>query len=69
MVQHKVPTSNVGENTELAIRYITEAKADGADFVIFTECFIQAYQFPKICETLQAVEEVETNDELAKFLD
>ena len=35
MVQHKVPTSNVGENTELAIRYITEAKADGADFVPF----------------------------------
>ena len=30
MVQHKVPTSNVGENTELAIRYITEAKADAA---------------------------------------
>ena len=48
MVQHKVPTSNVGENTELAIRYITEAKADGADFVLFPECFLSAYQFPKI---------------------
>lgn len=67
MVQHKVPTSNVGENTELAIRYITEAKADGADFVLFPECFLSAYQFPKICEILQSVEEIETNDEFAKW--
>ena len=67
MVQHKVPTSNVRENTELAIRYITEAKAEGADFVLFPECFLSAYQFPKICETLQPVEEIETNDEFAKW--
>lgn len=67
MVQYKVPTSNVGENTELAIRYITEAKAEGADFVLFPECFLSAYQFPKICEPLQPVEEIETNDEFAKW--
>lgn len=67
MVQHKINKDDVKENTALAIRYMREAKENGADFILFPECFLTAYKFPKICETLKPVEEIETNEEFVKW--
>ena len=52
LVQHKTKTTDVQENTMLALRYIAEAKQADADFILFPECFLTSYAFPEICETL-----------------
>lgn len=67
MVQHKTLRPNMEANTERAIRYLTEAKAAGADFVLFPECFLTSYQFPKICESLRPVEEIESDDAFSQW--
>ena len=59
LVQHKTKTTDVQENTMLALRYIAEAKQADADFILFPECFLTSYAFPEICETLTPVESLE----------
>ena len=59
LVQHKTKTTDVQENTALALRYIAEAKQANADFILFPECLLTSYMFPEICETLQPVESLE----------
>lgn len=44
MVQHHVSGPDIEKNTELAIRYMKAAKEDGADFVLFPECFLTSYR-------------------------
>ena len=61
LVQHKTKTTDVQENTALALRYIAEAKQANADFILFPECFLTSYMFPEICETLQPVETLEND--------
>lgn len=69
MVQHKTHESHLEGNTELAIRYMTQAKAAGADFVLFPECFLTSYTFPGVCESLQPVETLETDEEFVAWCD
>ena len=49
MVQHRSPGADVAENTALAERFIREAKENGADLVLFPECFLTSYYAPDIC--------------------
>lgn len=67
MVQHNTLRPDLETNTELAIRYIREAKKGGADFVLFPECFLTSYNFPKICETLRPVEEIEQEEPFRRW--
>ena len=34
------------ENTKIAIEYMTEAKENGADIILFPECFLTGYELP-----------------------
>lgn len=58
MVQHHVSGPDIETNTELAIRYMKTAKENGADFVLFPECFLTSYRMPDICSFLKPVEEI-----------
>lgn len=69
MVQHNVSERDKKGNTDLAVRYIREAKENGADFVLFPECWITAYNVPDICEELRPVEEIENEPEFIKWRD
>lgn len=69
MVQHKTRTTDSEENAQLAIRYMEKAKVEGADFILFPECFLTSYHFPEVCQTLQPVEEIEADAEFAKWCD
>lgn len=44
-------------NTEKGLNIVKEAKKQGADIVLFPECWITGYEFPKVDETL-AIEEI-----------
>ncbi|MDD6220443.1 MAG: hypothetical protein PUB85_05590 [Clostridia bacterium] len=35
---------------------MTEAKNNGADFILFPECFITSYFAPEICSKLRSIE-------------
>ena len=61
LVQHKTKSTDVQENTALALRYIAEAKQANADFILFPECFLTSYTFPEICETFQPVKSLESD--------
>lgn len=67
MVQHRACGPDVQKNTALALRCIAQAKAENADLVLFPECFLTAYRFPRICETLRPVEEIETDEEFVRW--
>ena len=59
VVQHKTTENDVEKNTAAAIRFIEEAAENGADFVLFPECFLTSYTCPEICHTLSPVAEIE----------
>lgn len=67
MVQHRVSGRDIAANTELAVKFIREAKAGGADFVLFPECFLTSYTVPEICGTLNPIEEIEHDGEFVKW--
>lgn len=67
IIQHSVSTPDKDSNTKLAVKYIREAKENGADFVLFPECFITAYYAPDICEELRPVNEIENEPEFIKW--
>lgn len=67
MVQHRVRRPDPEENTALAVRYMSGAKAAGADLVLFPECFLTGYRFPKICESAQPVAAMEADPEFAQW--
>lgn len=69
MVQHRTSSSDIGANTALAIDFIREAKAGGADIVLFPECFLTSYGFPEICGTLEPVEQIEHDTEFIRWCD
>ncbi len=58
IVQYDTHIPDVEANSRLAERLIREAKAHGADIVLFPECFLTAYAVPDICELLLPVEEI-----------
>ena len=58
IVQYDTHIPDIEANSQLAERLIREAKAHGADIVLFPECFLTAYAVPDICELLLPVEEI-----------
>ena len=50
IVQYDTPTPDIEYNSQLAERLILEAETNGADIVLFPECFLTAYAAPDICE-------------------
>ncbi len=67
IIQHNVAQTDKEENTRLAIQYIREAKENGADFVLFPECWLTSYSAPEICSKLRPVEEIEKDTEFLKW--
>lgn len=67
MIQHNVSKPDRAYNTNLAIQYIKEAKGNGADFVLFPECWITAYCAPDICKELRPVEDIENEPEFVQW--
>ncbi len=67
VVQHKTTETDKEKNTAAAIRFIEEAAKNGADFVLFPECFLTSYTFPKICRTLLPAEQIENDTEFAAW--
>lgn len=67
MVQHRSAPKEMEANTKLALAYISEAKAAGADFVLFPECFLTGYYFPEICKSLQPVADIENHPEFLEW--
>lgn len=49
-MQYDTRTPDIEYNSQLAERLIREAKANGADIVLFPECFLTVYAAPDICE-------------------
>ncbi len=66
LVQHRA-TEDIEKNTLTALRFIGEAKANGADFVLFPECFLTSYSCPSICRDLRPVEEIESEPAFQKW--
>lgn len=67
IIQHNVSQPDKEANTNLAVQFIKEAKENGADFVLFPECWITAYCAPEICDELRPVEEIEQEPEFVKW--
>ena len=63
IIQYDSNEPDIDFNTELAVRYIKEAKDNGADIVLFPECFLSAYCVPDICEELYPIEQIEDDTE------
>lgn len=63
LVQYDTIMPDVEQNTKTAIRLIQEASKNGADLVLFPECFLTAYAAPDICEKLLPVQEIEHHPE------
>lgn len=64
IVQHRAERPEQTVNTETALKFMREAAADGADMVLFPECFLTSYKFPEFCE--KAVEQQLPVSELAE---
>ena len=58
LVQYDTIMPDVEQNTKTAIRLIQEASKNGADLVLFPECFLTAYAAPHISEKLLPVQEI-----------
>lgn len=69
LVQARTATTDPEKNAEAAVQYIEEAKAGGADLVLFPECFLHGYTFPKCCDDLRPLEEIENDPEFVRWKD
>lgn len=58
LVQYHTTVSDIGQNTATAIKLIRQASGNGADLVLFPECFLTAYQAPDVCRALLPVQEI-----------
>lgn len=67
IVQCDTVMPDVARNTKTAIKFIREASENGADLVLFPECFLTAYAAPDICEELLPVHEIENHPEFIKW--
>ncbi len=52
LIQYDTIMPDIEQNTTMAIKLIREANRNGADLVLFPECFLTAYAAPDICEKL-----------------
>ncbi len=67
IVQYNTAVPDIGKNTETALKFIKEASDNGADLVLFPECFLTAYAPPDICEELLPVREIEDHPDFVKW--
>lgn len=51
MVQYNCAVPDAEMNTRTGLEFVRQAKALGADIVLFPECWITAYSFPNIVES------------------
>lgn len=61
IVQYDANRPDLDFNTDKAIEFISEAKENGADIVLFPECFLTAYACPDICEELLPMEDIQND--------
>ena len=67
LIQYDTVMPDIAQNTITAVKLIREASKNGADFVLFPECFLTAYAVPDICEKLLPVQEIENNSEFVRW--
>lgn len=67
IVQCDTIMPDVEQNAKTAIKFIREASKNGADLVLFPECFLTAYAAPDICEELLPVHEIKNHPEFIKW--
>lgn len=63
MVQYDTVAPDIDFNTDKALSFMKEAKENGADIVLFPECFLTAYWVPDIFEKLLPIEELKDTPE------
>lgn len=64
LIQYDAITPDVEQNTRTALKLIREAGENGADLVLFPECFLTAYAAPDICKKLLPIHEIENHPDL-----
>ena len=67
MVQHRCETPDQAQNTALGLAYVRQAKAEGADLVLFPECWITSYTFPDCAQALPPLETLERDPAFAAW--
>lgn len=68
IIQEKRDPYDCKINTEKGLDIIREAKKRGADIVLFPECWITGYEFPKVDEAL-TIEEIMKTSQFRKWND
>ena len=53
IVQHRSLPGQVQKNTDFAVQLIRRSAENGADLVLFPECFLTGYAFPDVCRSRQ----------------
>ena len=67
LIQYDTITPDIEQNTITAIKLIREASENGADLVLFPECFLTSYSVPDICERLLPIQEIENHQDFIKW--
>lgn len=67
IVQH-LAAGSVEENTAAAMAYLRQARQQGADLVLFPECFLTGYAFPDVCRSLRPIEELREDPDFAAWV-
>lgn len=67
LVQYDTTKPENEKNTAFALELIRQAKAGGADFVLFPEGFLTSYSCPDICKALLPLAEIEDHPDYRKW--
>lgn len=59
LIQSKSDEYDIVKNVEVGIKYVKEAKANGADIVLFPEAWITSYSFPEVLDDLPDLKVIE----------
>ena len=67
LIQYGAVAPDIEQNTAAAVKLIREASKNGADLVLFPECFLTAYAAPDICKKLLPVQDIEGDPQFIKW--
>ncbi|MDE7250257.1 MAG: carbon-nitrogen hydrolase family protein [Lachnospiraceae bacterium] len=67
LIQYDTVNPDIEWNTTTAKRLIREASENGADLVLFPECFLTSYSVPDIVEKLLPLQEIEDHPDFIKW--
>lgn len=67
LIQYGTMMPDIEQNTITAVKLIREAGKNGADLVLFPECFLTAYTAPDICRKLLPIQEIEHHPEFIRW--